>query len=133
MSKDLLPQVLVDNIIKFCESIHSQKLEMISLQLQNRFGHEENIDIDKVTENISLFDSVVGLKSELSTNYRRNKHLRSQFKFIDPEPITIAIVDNVRYFYYYLPVTETLKRLLRDDTLRKFIINDVIVTSQQVC
>lgn len=64
-SKHLLPIHVVDDIINFNENIHARKIELISCQLQDKFGKNENVEIDKVTENIHLFDNIIGLKTKL--------------------------------------------------------------------
>ena len=107
-------------------------MDLISQQLQYRFAKEEKVGIDKVNENISLFDSVIGLKTDLSTNYRRNRHLDSKFEFIKAERMLIKKDEKVVGFFYYLPIRKTLKRLLSDDSLRRFLIHNAINTTEKV-
>ena len=56
------------------------------------------------------------------TVYKRDKHLKSHFKFITPEKIDIGVKMGQTSFFYRLKVKDTLSRFLENDTLRKYIV-----------
>ena len=102
--KHLLSQDLVSEVLAFCNDIHSSKIELINQKLHHRFDSENLVEIDKVTENIKLVDSVTGSKNDLSSHYKREQYIRNNFKFVEPQRITIGNMGNKPQFYYYLPI-----------------------------
>ena len=65
MSKHSLSQETVGDILTFCEDIHDAKMELLNEQLSQTFFNDENISMEKVTENIKLTDSVTGTEKIL--------------------------------------------------------------------
>ena len=132
--KHLVSQELVNEIFGFCNDIHNSKIQLINEQVQHRFGSENSALIDRVVENITCVDRVNGLQSELSTNYRREKYFKTHFNFVEPQRIPIEKLkeEDPQSYYWYLPIKETMKRLLKDNSLRKYIINQPIFCKQQV-
>ena len=86
-------------------------------------------DIKQVTEKMRLIDNNIGLKSELSTPYKRDQYLKSRFNFIKEERIPLTKKGQKSSFYYYLPIDQSICRLLCDDSLRKYLIKEPIFTA----
>ena len=129
MSKNLLPQEVVNETLEFCEEIHARKMELITHQLSQLYK-DKSVPINQVIEKVKLIDNVTGIRKELSTDYRRNKHFRTQFKFI--KPVKVVIRSPEKPFYYYFPITAILSRLLNDPTCRQCIINQPFFFSGKV-
>ena len=130
-SKHLLSREVVDDIFSFCQEIHSTKMELLTSQAREKSEDDEKIN--KTIDTMQLTDNVIGLKDQLSTNYKRDKCLKERFSFIQPEKVHIGVIrDNSSSFYYSLPVRETLGRLLKDKSLRRYIINQPIFTNPEV-
>ena len=122
--KDLLPQDVVNDIFAFCSQIHSMKLEVITSELKELFANKNNVKIQDVTETISLVDHVTGLGNSLTTHYRRDQMLKTKFNFIEPVRVPIGKNDDdVDCFYYSLPISKTLDRLLSDGSVRSLVIH----------
>ena len=131
MAKHMLPRDVINDMLNFCEDIHSIKVDCIISQLKSNFGSENSVEIKKVTDSIQLHDNVIGLKDQLLTDFKRTRHLKNYFKFVEPVPVLIKKVkDQSRdflieevpdqpHFYYRLPLRETIARLLSDDSLRR--------------
>ena len=130
-SKYTLSREVVNEIFSFSENIHSLKLDVILAQLKLDFGNESNVKIEDVIERVEILDSMIGLKDKLSTHYKREKELERQFNFIEPQRMPIA--DSETHFYYYMPVLETLGRLLSDDSVRDHIIHQPTFDKPDVC
>ena len=78
----------------------------------------------KELDKIKLIDNSVGLNDELLTHYKRQKYLHTHFDFIDPEPIPIGTKNNRTSNLYTLPIQKTLGRLIRNESLRRYIIKE---------
>ena len=132
--KHLVSQELANEVFAFCNDIHSSKIQLINQQLQHRYGSENSGLIDRVVENITRVDRVSGLQLELSTNYRREQYFKSNFNFVEPQRIPIKKLkeEDPQSYYWYLPIKQTMTRLLKDKSLRKYIINQPIFCKQQV-
>ena len=128
-SKHLLSRDVVNEIMDFSNQIHSIKVKCITSQLRANFGSDESVEISKVIDTIDLCDNVIGLKDILLTEYKRNRHLKNNYRFIEPlrtvikreEDIELEIDQELpteEHFFYRLPIQETLKRMLSDDSLR---------------
>ena len=71
-----------------------------------------------------MIDYGIGLKQNISTNYMREKYMKTHFQFLEPHRKIIKDKEAiVKSFFYYTPVQESLERLLKDNSLRKYIIN----------
>ena len=77
-----------------------------------------------------LYFFPAGLKDEIATHYKRERHLEKTFQFVEPIKIEVKDKNDVVYFYYYLPIRKTLKRLLSDNSLRPYIIHMPIFSNQ---
>ena len=106
----------------------SDRQQLIKTSLKNHL-HEENIA--KVCDHIDLIDNIVGLKEKVSTHYKREKFFKRRFNFVEPIRVEIGTIRNKVSFCMRLPVAETLYRMLSDDSLRKFIINEPIFSTLQ--
>ena len=84
---------------------------------------EGNLKIDDVNETIDLIDHVAGLGENLLTHFKREKILDCRFDFIEPQKSVIGRIKNELCFYYSLPVLKTLSRMMRDDSVREFLIH----------
>ena len=78
----------------------------------------QNVSIEKVTRDIALIDNVIGLKDQISTNFKRESYLKTKYQFIIPERVVIKTVENKVFFYYQIPIVKSLDRLLKDNSLR---------------
>ena len=130
-SKHLLSREVVNEVMSFCQNIHETKMSLITHHLKKSLIDENNLKIENVTDTIDFLDSVIGLKEQLSTHYKREKALKHKFSFIEPERVSIGKIRNQPSFYYYMPVAKTLARLLKDKTLRKHIINSPVFQSSK--
>ena len=128
-SKYMLTRDAVADILTFCDEIHASKIDLINEKLEQKFSLEEDIGIRKVTNTICQYDNVIGLKDELSTNYKCDKYLKTHFKLIQPVKVMIENGKGESSFYYRLPVIKTLGRLLQDNSLRKYLIQQPIFTN----
>ena len=72
---------------------------------------------------------MIGLRSNLYTHFKREKILKTQFDFIEPQRIFIGKNKQENCFYYSLPIEKTLGRLLRDKSVRSHIIHQPIFDS----
>ena len=121
--KDMLAIDVVNDILEYCNAVHASKLKVITTQLKKDYSDDNEINIDKVIQDIVLMDNCIGLKDRLETHYKREKYLKTKFSFIEPERMVIKTIENECFFYYQMPIRKILNRLLEDNTLRKFIIN----------
>ena len=127
----MLTREAVADILTFCEDIHASKTELMSEKLKQTFSSQKDIDIQNVASAIYQIDNAVGLKDELLTEYKRDKYLKSHFKFIQPERVVIGKKNNIVYSYYRLPVVKTLNRLLQDSSIRKYLIQQPLFTNTE--
>ena len=124
-------QELVSDIVAFCDDIHKSKIEVIIQLLNRRFG-QDLVQLDQITDTIKLVDGTIGLREELSTDYRRKKYIKEKFNFIEPERIPIGDWNNITCFYWYMCIEATLLRLLQDNSLREYMINQPVFFEQKV-
>ena len=125
-SKNMLSTNVMDDIMNFSEKVHAAKLEIVINELKKDYC-DAGIDIEKITNDIEFMDNCLGLKDQLSTNFKREKYLKERFDFIEPEPIEIKSEDeNVTStsFYYQISPQKSLERLMKDPTLRRFLIHE---------
>ena len=132
-SKYLLTREAVNDIFSFSRDIHSLKMEFITSKLEQSYLNDDNLDISDIKTKIDLLDHIAGFGPDLLTHFKREKILNSHFDFIHPEKRVIGTIKNEMCFYYYLPVTKTLSRLMRDDSVREFIIHQPLFDKQSVC
>ena len=125
-SKHLLSREVVNEIFLFSEQIHARKIEYIKSHLLRNFANKESVPIQDVTNLIDLVEHSSGLGDQLETHLRREKVLKSTFKFIKPELRIIGKKENVQCFYYSLPVHKTLNRLIRDKSVRSQIVHQPV-------
>lgn len=125
-SKNLLARHVVDDIFLFCSQIHSMKMEVITNELKEQFPDNNTVKIQDVNETIKLLDHVTGLGNELTTHYRRDKMLKQKYDFIEPVRIPIGKIEEDERFYYNLPVSKTVARLLRDNSVRSQVIHQPV-------
>ena len=132
--KYLLTQEVITEIFQFSNEVHSMKLELINAQLTRMKSDKEIANIKEITESVNLIDQNIGLKDELTTHYRRQKHLRQTFDFVEEERIPIKDPEKIKKdsFYYQLPIRKTLTRFLKDETLRRFIIQSPVFFKHKV-
>ena len=127
----MFPEV-IDDILEHCEDIHKRKVELLNAQLSRLYDGDGDGTMKEAIQKIKFTDSVIGLKTELSTHYRREQYFKQNYNFITPETIPIRKPGEVSSFYYYLPIELTLGRLLNDVSLRKYIINFPIFSTSKV-
>ena len=130
--KYLLPRDVITDILSHSNEIHTMKMELINEKLKQNFGVDSSINIKDITENIELIDNTVGLKEQLSTPYKRNKYLGAKFKFIKPEYTPIGKIGEKESFYYTMPISKTLKRLLKDTSIKRYIIKYPVFIDQSL-
>ena len=135
-SKNLLPQEVVNDVFSFCAQIHEMKLELITKKLNDMYVQDTDLNIQNVTDTVDLIDNATGLGSNLATHYKREKLFRDKFDIIEPIPMLIGKKSGKACFFYYLPISKTLTRLISNDTLRSHIIKqpmfDGTMTSKKV-
>ena len=51
------------------------KIELLNVQLTRMKGDEQIANVHEITESINLIEQNIGLKDDLSTHYRRQKHI----------------------------------------------------------
>ena len=129
-SKHLLSREALDDLFEFQQKIHSKKVDLLIHQLKEKA--EECNELDKVIDTLRLTDSVIGLQQRLSTEYRRDDCLKTFFDFITPMLHDIKEIGKQPSFYYSLPIKKTLARLLRDNSLREFIIKEPVFSNPEV-
>ena len=132
VAKYLLTQEAIDDIFAFVENVHKSKVEIITDTLSDTFDEENHVEMKKVIETIGLIDENSGLKEHLRSHYRREKLLKSRYDFIEPLKTPIGTWDNEPRYYYRFPVSETLRRMLDDESLREKIIHEPLFSSQLV-
>ena len=128
MAKHMLPQQVVTDILAFSGSIHAAKIEVVKSSLKIRFDNDNYKDICK---EIDLIEKNSSLKDKLSTHHMRVQYLKKRFEYVEPRRIEIGTIRNKVSFCMDLPIAKTLTRLMSDESLRKFMINDPIFTSLQ--
>ena len=128
MAKHMLPQQVVTDILAFSGSIHAAKIEVVKSSLKIRFDNDNYKDICK---EIDLIEKNSSLKDKLSTHHMRVQYLKKRFEYVEPRRIEIGTIRNKVSFCMDLPIAKTLTRLMCDESLRKFMINDPIFTSLQ--
>ena len=119
----MLSREVVNDILAYAKNIHTMKLEFIKGHLQ------ENFNVD-VSDQIDIIDNAVGIQVDISSHYKRDQYLSRNFKFI--KPVRFPIGKEKKSFYYSLPIKLTLGRLLEDDSLRSFIIQEPIFSACEV-
>ena len=82
ISKHMLPVNVQNEILEYSEDVHAAKLEIIISELKKDFSGCSEINIEKVIDDIILMDNVIGLKDEVSTQFKREKYLKRKFDFI---------------------------------------------------
>lgn len=128
MAKHKLSQEAVNDIMGFSNSVHRVKLDITKTLLQRRISDE---NISKVCQEIDMIDNIAGLNERLATHYKRMSYIKSHFDFVEPRPIPIGKIRDKVSFYWALSIFETLKRLLLDQSVRKYIINDCTFSSME--
>ena len=70
-----------------------------------------------------MIDNMVGLKNQLSTHFRREKYFKSHFNFLKARKIEIEDEEiEVKKFFYYTPIRDTLQRLMLDPSFKKYMV-----------
>ena len=108
------------------EILHYRKINIVISARRVNDDYENIIYIPNftVTENIDMIDNMVGLKDQLSTHFRRNKYFKNHYHFVKHRRIEIKDEDiEVKKFFYYIPVQDTLQRLILDPSFRKHMVH----------
>jgi hypothetical protein len=129
-SRHLLSREALDDVFDFNQVIHSKKVDLLIQQLKDK--HEECSELDKVIDTLRLTDSVIGLQQRLSTEYKRDNCMKVFFDFITPKLIPIKEIGKKPGFFYSLPIKQTLARMLKDNSLREFIIKEPVFSNPEV-
>ena len=129
-SKHLLSREALDDLFEFQQKIHSKKVDLLIQQLKEKA--EECNELDKVIDTLRLTDSVIGLQQRLSTEYKRDNCMKVFFDFITPKLIPIKEIGKKPGFFYSLPIKQTLARMLKDNSLREFIIKEPVFSNPEV-
>ena len=120
ISKHLLSQSAVDDIVSFAADLHSQKLnvvlDVLNYQLENYIAKSKLQEIDCM---IRLIDNVTGMSGSLSSVDSRNNYFKKMFRFIEPVKIELGNNRFEEAFYFYFPLKETLQRLLEVPEVRE--------------
>ena len=77
----------MNDILSFCHDIHKSKIDVIIQQLNRRFLEDNLVQLDQLTDTIKLVDDTIGLKEELSTQYKRNKYIKGTIHLGRPQSI----------------------------------------------
>ena len=128
-AKHCLPVHVINEILQFSECVHSTKIDIIILRLKQNYIRKDTIPVDRVTSDIKLLDNVIGLKEQIATDYKREKYFRRMYEFIEPEKIVLQKPNIKPSFFYQLPVTESLKRYLKDSSLRRYLICEPVFSN----
>ena len=129
MSKFMLPQDQINDILFFSTSIQNAKLDIIKQSLQNNYSSEEKIQ--EICRDIDIVGSAAGLGEKISTHYKRQQYIQTHFDYVQPRRQPIKNAEGIEVaFYMDLPIYETLRRFLADPTLRRYIIKDCIIPAK---
>ena len=128
MAKHMLSQEVVNDIINFSNNIHSSKINVIKTALKRQNVSE---DMTNLCEQIDRIEAISGLNDKISTHYKRLQYLKKRFDFVEPRKIEIGRKRGKVCFYMSLPVTETLSRMLSDKSLRRYIINNLVLPTKE--
>ena len=98
--------------------------------LENVKGLSQS-DIDRITEEGIENDIYLNAQMELNTEFKRNKYIEDNFKYIPPVQITLnkskVITGDKADVIHYIPVKESFRALVQDKSF-----NDVLVRQRNL-
>ena len=110
------------------QSLKSLKVREAKLResLQN-LSNVTTEQIDEIVRKVLFEDDMLNAQKELNTDYKSNKFIQDNFKYVPPLEIVLnkAEVDMgaAKDCFHYIPVTESLKILLEDPTMINVLEN----------
>ena len=101
-----------------------KSLEAREVKLRESLCNLQDLTEDQINEivrNVLYEDEMMNAQKQLNTNYKRNKFIQENFKYVPPLEIVLnkAEVERgaAKDCFHYIPVTESLKNLLEDPTM----------------
>lgn len=87
---------------------------------------ETNDIIEHILSN-DIFSSVHAEKGPLSTEYRRKQYYKEHFSYVNPITIFLGYdKDNVKRYFEYDPIIETVVPLLKDPSVKTQFIKSIL-------
>ena len=77
-------------------------MDFLKSQLKKDYAEEHNLKINHVTVTFDFKDHIAVFSDDLSSHFKREKVLKSQFEFIQPQRIFLGRHKNENCFYFYI-------------------------------
>ena len=113
-------QIIATEFFNHC--LKSQEIRKVKLEesLKNNSNLNDN-EITEIVQNVLYEDDLIKAMKEVNSNYKQDKFIRENFRYIAPLEIVLNKTDAdkgaVKDCFHYIPVCESVKALLEDPTV----------------
>lgn len=112
-------------------AIKSQNMWVCKLRSNlERLGKLNQDDIKTIVDDLRESDQFLQAQQNLNTQYKRNKYVKENMKFVDPIEITLNESEvrkgAKKEVFHYVPVVDSLRVLLEDKSFNKLMANKQI-------
>lgn len=115
LSKNHVTETAIQEIVLALGEAAAMEIEFY----KNLFASSDTNSLDRFKDqpscNINIFDYMFGMKGVFRTAYMRKKFFRDNYNFVEAIPVSLQKdEDHKDSFYYYVPILETLCKMLDD-------------------
>ena len=122
----------VQLVIQEMQSMHALSQNCLKQHIEGTLKEKliPEPEINDITEHIlsnDIFNSVHAERGPLSTEYRRKQYYKEHFSYVNPISIFLGYdKDNIKRYFEYVPIIETVETLLRDRSVKAQFINPIL-------
>ena len=113
------------------QSLKSSRLREIKLRTSLRNANLQENDINTIVKEVLLDDNMLNAQKELNTTYKQKKFVQDHFKYVAPVEIVLnkaeVLKGDIKDSFHYIPVVESVKALVEDETFLKVYENERLV------
>ena len=131
-AKHHVPVSTVQLVIQEMQSMHALSQNCLKQHIEGTLREKliPEPEINDITEHIlsnDIFNSVHAERGPLSTEYRRKQYYKEHFNYVNPISILLGYdKDNIKRYFEYVPIIETVETLLKDPSLKAQFINPIL-------
>ena len=131
-AKHHMPASTVQLVIQEMQAMHTLSQNCLKQHIQKRLNEKSisEVQIADITEEFlanDIFNSVHDDKGPLSTEYRRKQFYKENFSYVNPISIYLGLdKDNIKRYYEYVPIIQTVEVLLKDPSVKQQFNNPVL-------
>ena len=118
--------IALEYLAQSLKSLEQRKVKLTETLMKLPNIHKDQVD--EIVREVFEDDKMINSQKELDTNYKRNKYIMENFKYVAPHEIILNQSDVNRGLpkdvIHYIPVCEAFKALVEDPTMINILQTD---------